>query len=287
MFHFSARTGWLNDPNGFSMYQGECHLFYQYYPYGVHWGSMHWGHAKSKDFITWDYLPAALAPDQDYDRFGVFSGGAIEADGKHYLMYTGVVEEMLPDGRKRTRQNQCLAAGDGRNYEKSSLNPVITASLLPEGSSRKDFRDPKIWREDGRFYAVAGSRHADGSGQIPLFVSEDLSHWKFCSILDRSENRYGRMWECPDFFPLGDKKILMVSPQEMEAEGLEFHNGNNNLFLAGDYDKVAYKFNRLWAQSWDNHIYPQAFAWSGLMTVPRELFLADGRVCQRPVRELE
>jgi len=46
---------------------------------------MHWGHAKSKDFIRWEYLPAALAPDQDYDNFGVFSGGAIEANGKQYF----------------------------------------------------------------------------------------------------------------------------------------------------------------------------------------------------------
>ena len=32
------------------------------------WGPMHWGHAKTKDFIRWELLPAALAPDAEYDR---------------------------------------------------------------------------------------------------------------------------------------------------------------------------------------------------------------------------
>lgn len=33
LFHISAPAGWINDPNGFSVYNGKIHLFYQYYPY--------------------------------------------------------------------------------------------------------------------------------------------------------------------------------------------------------------------------------------------------------------
>ena len=40
-FHVSPYVGWMNDPNGFSCYQGEYHLFYQYNPYDTHWNSMH------------------------------------------------------------------------------------------------------------------------------------------------------------------------------------------------------------------------------------------------------
>lgn len=315
VFHFSAPVGWLNDPNGFSTYQGEYHLFYQYYPYETRWGSMHWGHAKSRDFIQWEYLPAALAPDEEYDNFGVFSGGAVEAEGRHYLMYTGVEEKILPDGSKQIRQNQCLAVGDGIDYKKVSGNPVIRADMLPEGSSQEDFRDPKLWKEDGHYYVAVGSRHLDGSGQIALFSSEDLYQWKFCTILDRCENKYGKMWECPDFFPLGDQRILLVSPQDMQAEGLEIHNGNNNLFLIGNYDKNTLKYQRLWVQScdygldfyaaqtmetedgrrvligwmqsWDNHMCLPEFSWSGMMTLPRELYWMNERILQKPVREIE
>lgn len=69
-FHLSVQTGWLNDPNGFSYYNGKYHMFYQYNPYDSHWDSMHWGHAVSEDLLHWEYLPAALAPDESYDRDG-------------------------------------------------------------------------------------------------------------------------------------------------------------------------------------------------------------------------
>ena len=88
-FHLAARVGWMNDPNGFSFYQGKYHLFYQYHPFNSHWGPMHWGHAVSDDLLHWEYLPAALAPDTVYDEAGCFSGSAVElADGRQLLMYT-------------------------------------------------------------------------------------------------------------------------------------------------------------------------------------------------------
>ena len=30
-FHITPYVGWMNDPNGFSDYKGEHHLFFQYY----------------------------------------------------------------------------------------------------------------------------------------------------------------------------------------------------------------------------------------------------------------
>ena len=93
-FHATPTIGWMNDPNGFSIYQGKCHLFYQYHPYSNEWGPMHWGHLTTEDFIHWERLPAALAPDQPCDAAGCFSGGAVELpDGRHLLMYTGVQRE--------------------------------------------------------------------------------------------------------------------------------------------------------------------------------------------------
>ena len=193
-FHLSTRTGWLNDPNGFSYYKGEYHMFYQYHPYDSHWGPMHWGHAVSKDLLHWEYLPAALAPDEFYDRDGCFSGSAIELpDGRQLLMYTGVIKERQKNGGFCEVQTQCLAVGDGRDYEKYENNPVLDEKDLPEGSSRFDFRDPKMWRKkDGTYCCVIGNRPADGSGQILLYTSEDGFHWRFKKILASNNNRFGK-----------------------------------------------------------------------------------------------
>lgn len=60
-YHVTGGSGWINDPNGFSFYKDEYHLFYQYHPYSNEWGPMHWGHVTSKDLITWERLPLAMA----------------------------------------------------------------------------------------------------------------------------------------------------------------------------------------------------------------------------------
>ncbi|EKQ57090.1 MULTISPECIES: glycoside hydrolase family 32 protein [unclassified Clostridium] len=314
-FHLSAPVGWINDPNGFSKFSGEYHLFYQYHPYDTKWGPMHWGHSKTKDFIKWEQLPAALAPDEEYDLEGCFSGSAIELDGKHVLMYTGVIDKIQEDGSHLIRQTQCIAIGDGIDYEKLECNPVITSYSLPEDSNLEDFRDPKIWKDGDDFYAVVGSRHADGSGQILLYKSQDLHGWNLVNVLDRSENKIGRMWECPDFFKLDGSDIMIISPQEVKAEGLKFHNGHNTVYLIGEYDKENHKFNRQdygvidygldfyapqtleaedgrrimigWMQSWENNIVPEDFKWCGMMSIPRELTVKDGHLIQNPIREIK
>ena len=103
-FHITPPVGWINDPNGFSCYKGEYHLFYQYHPYSTHWGPMHWGHVKSKDLITWEQLPCALAPDEEYDGQGCFSGTAIQDGDRHVLIYTSVVDKEQQDGTHLIRQ---------------------------------------------------------------------------------------------------------------------------------------------------------------------------------------
>ena len=144
-FHVAAPVGWINDPNGFSWYQGQIHLFYQYHPYTTEWGPMHWGHSVSDDMIHWKNMPSVLAPDQEYDKRGCFSGSAVEKDGKHVLIYTGVSNVQMENGSIQERQNQCIAYGDGEIYVKSPQNPVITGDMLPADCSKIDFRDPKVW----------------------------------------------------------------------------------------------------------------------------------------------
>lgn len=310
LLHLASPIGWINDPNGFSMFKGEYHLFCQYHPYDKIWGPMHWAHFKSKDLLKWEHLPVALAPDMNYDSFGCFSGTAIEDNGRHILMYTGVIKD-----DEKERQTQCIAIGDGINYEKLGQNPIIKGDVLPKGSSLVDFRDPKIWKEDNTFYSVVANRAEDGSGQIALFTSKNLIDWEFKNIILKCNNELGKMWECPDFFELDNKHFLILSPQEMEQQGLEYHGGNCNVFIVGDYDKDNFIFTKEktealdygldfyapqttltsdgrrvlvgWMQSWDNHMTPHELGWSGIMSIPRELTYKNGRLYQIPIRELK
>ena len=317
-FHLSARTGWLNDPNGFSYYNDSYHMFYQYHPYSSVWGPMHWGHAVSRDLLHWTYLPAALAPDETYDRDGCFSGSAVTLpDGRHLLMYTGVRKEQQADGSFGDVQTQCLAVGDGVNYEKYATNPVLDEMDLPEGGSRYDFRDPKMWQQaDGTYCCIAANRAPDGSGQILLYSSEDAFQWTFQKVLVRNQNRYGKMWECPDLFELDGKWVMLTSPMDMLPQGLEYHNGNGTLCLIGRLDEEQGTFveernqaidygidfyapqtiltpdgRRVmigWMQNWDTcNLRTAQRAWFGQMSLPRELSIQNGRLYQKPIRELE
>lgn len=316
LFHATGTVGWINDPNGFCRYKDNYHLFYQYYPYDTHWGPMHWGHSISKDLIKWQQLPCALAPDEEYDKDGCFSGSAITLeDGRHLLMYTSVIRKEDADGQVRDYQQQCVAIGDGMDYEKVSSNPVISTEMIPTGNDIHDFRDPKIIKEGNNYYCFAINRHADGSGQILVYESEDAINWSFNKVLDRSKNEVGKIWECPDYFSLEDNKILIISPQEVESFGQDIYPGFNNFFLVGE-GKEFLDFNRrcvqpidygtdfyaaqtveavdgrrimiAWMQNWETCNYGNdVHDFYGMMTLPRELKNDCGYVIQQPIKELE
>ena len=314
VFHLTPLTGWMNDPNGFCYYHGQYHLFYQYNPYDTEWDAMHWGHAVSHDLLHWTYLPAALAPDAPYDSFGCFSGSAAELpDGRHLLMYTGVRQE--GGDKSREFQTQCIAVGDGTDYQKYEKNPVLDSNALPEGLSPYDFRDPKIWRtENGAYRCVVGARREDKRGVLLQYESRDGFEWRYIGVLAENDGRFGLMWECPDFFPLDGKHVLFVSPQDMLPEDFEYHNGNGTVCLTGrmDGDRFIEEHNQAidygidfyapqtiltpdgrrvmigWMQNWDTCKTTgyEERPWFGQMSLPRELFLRNGRLYQQPVREL-
>ena len=320
LFHLTPPVGWMNDPNGFSFFKGEYHLFFQYNPYSVHWDTMHWGHAVSHDLLEWRYLPAALAPDMPYDAGGCFSGCAVGLpDGRQLLMYTGL--EPLPDADSlpqgfQNLQAQCIAVGDGTDYVKSKKNPVIGTNMLPAGMERCDFRDPKIiLLKDGTYLALTVTRNGDGDGVILMYRSRDGFSWEYWKPLLQNNGRFGTMWECPDFFELDGKWVLLMSPMEMQPGDGRYNNGYGTVALVGDFDEkngtfvlendqpldrgidfyaaqtvLAEDGRRImigWMQNWETiTMHRGDLPWAGQMSLPRELYLRGTTLCQRPVREL-
>ncbi|QPC47499.1 glycoside hydrolase family 32 protein [Mangrovibacillus cuniculi] len=315
-YHITTPANWMNDPNGFSTFNGKYHLFYQFHPYSPEWGPMHWGHVTSKDLVHWEEQPIALAPSEAYDVDGCFSGSAIEKDGMLYLMYTGNVWTG-PDHDKDLKQVQCIAVSeDGIHFEKYEGNPVI--SEVPAGLDIHPyhFRDPKVWQEGNTYYCVLGSRTNDQQGQVLLYQSADLLEWEFVSVLARGEDGFSFMWECPDLFELDGKDVLLFSPQGVKPRGDYFKNLHQAGTLVGDWDRTSHTFTHddftmmdygfdyyapqstlspdgrritiAWMAMWESQMPEQEHDWAGAMTLPREVWLdAENQVRSYPVRELE
>lgn len=311
-YHVSAPAGWINDPNGFCYYKGYYHIFYQYHPYSADWGPMHWGHARSKDLVHWESLPLALAPDTQADEDGCFSGSAIVKDDVLYLIYTGhhYYDDGDPD---HFWQNQNLAySTDGINFTKYENNPIIASA--PEDNTHH-FRDPKVWEKDGKYYMILGSQGKDGVGRAITYRSDDLKEWQYLGEIAKANGltTEGFMWECPDFFELAGKDILLLSPQGIEAQGQKYLNLFQTGYFVGNFDYSTNTFEhggfteldhghdfyatqttlapdgrRLvfgWMDMWESEFPEKADGWAGALTLPRELELKDDQLYMRPVKE--
>lgn len=309
IFHLAPPAGWMNDPNGLIYFNGRYHAFFQHHPASAYQGPMHWGHATSTDMLHWQHEPIALAPGDKNDRDGCFSGSAVDDDGVLSLIYTGHI--CLDDRGNDSiiREVQCLATShDGIHFEKQGC--VLTP---PEGIMH--FRDPKVWHEDGSWWMVIGARDASDNGQVLLYRGTSLRDWHLEHVLAHSAAGKSYMWECPDFFRCGNFHWLMFSPQGMPPSGYRFRNLFQSGVLAGswkpgsvfalkggfeelDYGHDFYapqsmlaedgrRIIMAWMNMWDSPVPTRSEAWAGCLTLPREVFERDGRLCQRPVREVE
>ena len=300
-FHITGETGWINDPNGLIYYNGQYHAFFQYYPHDTKWGPMHWGHVVSDDLTNWKYLPVALTPGDDCDKNGCFSGTSIVHDGKLCLMYTGFIENQ---GGDSIRQVQCLAeSSDGVTFKKHGI--VIGENDLPQGYAPCDFRDPKVWFNNGYFWCIIASRKIEGRGRILMYKSKDLFHWDFVNDLFGKDSA-GTMIECPDyneelgylfaceqFQPSSNGMYLNVHSCRWYVGKIDYSTG---LFKEESCGIVDYGFDIYapqtfagkpiiagWLNMWDRNVPSEKYGFAGMLTVPRKVFVENGRVCQEPI----
>lgn len=299
VFHITGEKGWINDPNGVVKFQGKYHVFYQHHPYSNEWGPMHWGHVVSEDLLNWTYLPYALVPGDEFDKSGCFSGSALVVNNRLYIAYTGFIANEDPE---KVIQQQCLAySDDGINFKKLGL--IIGKDKLPEGYASNDFRDPKLFKKGDSFYLLTAARKLDARGRILLFKSLDLLHWEFVAdVLE--EGSTGRMIECPDY--IQDLGLLVYCEQDQTVDGYKHLNINStyyrhgefkdNKFVSDSYDIVDYGFDFYapqtiagdnilfgWMEMWAR-TYPSAkYGFVGQLTVPRKVYVEDGKMLQKPV----
>lgn len=216
--HLKAPDNWVNDPNGLIYYKGQYHVFYQYFPYGPRWGTMHWGHAVSRDLVEWEHTGIALFPTKKEDQNGCFSGSAVEKDGKMYIAYTGVRYEKNDPEDIHSSQvphfdstQMMIVSEDGRTFDnwadKRTIIPPITDSRI---GHRMHTRDPKIWRGRDAWYMIVGSTLDEKQGTALFYKSEDLQDWHYAGRALKP-SLPGWMWECPDLFETEEGHVLLIS----------------------------------------------------------------------------
>ena len=307
-YHLMPAHNWMNDPNGPIFFAGRYHMFHQYNPEGAVWGNMHWAHAVSPDMVHWQHEPIALSPTPGGpDSNGVFSGTAVLDHGKPTVIYTGVappasaMEATLRDGTHTWHEAQCLAVAqdDALRVWKKITEPVIAAP--PAGLTVTGFRDPALWRESDEWMLVLGSGMAHKGGAILLYSSPDLRRWTYlhpliegtpANIQGVNPVDTGDMWECPDFFPLGDKHVLLISTMGKVRwkvgtyENRRFHPEKEGVVDWGSYYAAKTMVDTdgtrvLWGWITEARADEELLAagWAGAMSLPRALSLSsDGEL---------
>ncbi len=148
-----------------------------------------------------------------------------------------------------------------------------------------------------------------------IFESEDKINWKFRSRVE-SEKPFGYMWECPDYFETDGIKILSSSVQGLEGGEWDDRNVYQSGYFVVEGDILdSYKLSDIicgimgliimlrrvlrrkmeeesTSAGWECRIAKNiairpSDGWQHCFTFPREVFVKDGKVCQKPVRELD
>ncbi len=310
-YHLEPPKGLMNDPNGLVWFRDRYYVFFQWNRYKKDHSHKEWGMFWSRDLINWEFRGGAIQPGDTYDRSGVHSGSCLEIDGKLCAFYTG----SRKDSQGKRNSTQCLAVSqDGLHFEKKGV--VLST---PKGFTQH-FRDPKVFRtKKNGYYMVLGGQKENGKGSVVLGSSEDGLQWRYSHIL--AEAKEHEMIECPDLFALDGQYVLLYCLQRRnneEDQVISAHSAyqlvsfdeDTGQLRSGDlehgYETLESGFDFFAPQTFEA---PDGrrilFGWMSRMeeeeqensfgqgdprihclTIPRELELRDGKLYQRPLREL-
>jgi beta-fructofuranosidase len=316
-YHFAIPEGIAHpfDPNGAIYWNRRYHLFYIFQPYRPRKGHRGdcWAHISSHDLVHWRFHPTALKPQDDDPEVAIYSGNAfLDKDGVPTIIYQGL------------GAGNCIAKATDDNldhWEKSKSNPVIPYPEFVLDNDRAEFRiildklpdygkydvwDPHAWLDGDTYYSISGDNDSWPARQATLWKSKDLEKWKLVGDFFHHDEP-GGVLDCPDFFKLGSKYVLLYLNQ-----GLKYSIGNfkNEQFYPETHGTMTWdcgvgyapeslldnKGRRImWAALNDSRthwgeaqIQLTEHAWAGTLTLPRVLSLDKNNVLNmKPVEELK
>lgn len=309
-YHIEPRTGLLNDPNGFSFFNGKYNLFYQNWPFGAAHGLKEWIHTESDDLVHFYVTGAELRPDTEHDSHGAYSGSAYEVDGKLFLFYTGNVRD-----KKWIRDTLQIGAWMDKDHNITKCENIL---IHKPADVTEHFRDPQIFNYKGQLYTIVGAQNLEKSGFIKVYKATDnnVETWEEVGNLDFGSTGSEYMIECPNLLFVDEKPVIIYCPQGLDKSELNYDNiypntfkicqsfDTENIKLVGaseiqnlDYGFEAYAtqgFNtpdgRTLIVSWiglPDIDYPtDKYNYQGAMSLVKELSIKGGKLYQYPVEAI-
>ena len=199
-FHGMPSGSWTNESHGLIYSGGKYHVFFQKNANGPYMSRLHWGHISSSNLYDWTEEPIAIAPGEDYDIKGCWSGCVYEDGGDTYILYTAV------DNAKATIAQ--TKAKDSGLIEWEKLGVIINGR--PSGLS-DDFRDPYFFTANGQKYIIVGtSKNNIGACTLHKYENGSWTNDGTIFFQGSNANQHGTFWEMPNVTPMGDGKYLFT-----------------------------------------------------------------------------
>lgn len=315
--HIESLFGMLGDPNGFSYFNGYYHLFHQWFPMkystNPNYFQQGWFYWKSRNLVDWIPVGEAMNNDTVFDKYGVYSGSAIPINNKLFLMYNG--NSWTNTDTDDWHRVPCqLGAYMNENDNVAKLaNPLIKG---PISGYTSHFRDPKIFKKNGKYYSIIGAQTKAKTGTVLIYESQNLRIWNKVGEVKTNFEKTGYMWECPDYFELDNKGILLFCPQGLKSKGSQFLNtfqacyaiGNKldfrNLYFEGKkFEEIDSGFDfyapqtmiepdgrrilSAWMSIMNSNSPLIKYHYDGCLIFPRELSVQNDKLIQKPVSEIK
>lgn len=199
------------------LFTGDCMPCYHEGTFYLYWlldeshhaglGGHQWALSTSADLVNWTHYPVAVAIDEEWEK-SICTGSVIADKERFYAFYSTRVKDA-----KGVHEQLSYARSDdgGRSFVKQQPNPFY---FPPEECVSRDFRDPKVFRDDEGTYHLFISGYkkepvVEGfGGYLCHLVSRDLKQWR--EVEPPLAGQVGTP-ECSDYFRWNDWYYLLYS----------------------------------------------------------------------------
>ncbi|MDO8143797.1 glycoside hydrolase family 32 protein [Isoptericola sp. 178] len=297
--HFTAESGWINDPHGLTWHDGAYHLFHQFVPGSMEWApNCHWGHAVGRDLLTWERRPVAIAPGDGDD--GIWTGSLVAEDGTARILYTSVVRPDIGIGRVR------VAVPTDDTWDGWTKGDVLVEA--PDDLDLIAYRDPFVLREDDGWRMFVGAADRAGTAMALTYTSADLTDWAYDGVAasrstdERSPVWMGALWECPQFFEVDGRWVMVSSIWDddvLHYAGYAIGSYADGRFEADTWGRLSFgdsyyapsffrdRDGRPCLMFWMRGVHDDDAGWSSCLSVPHVLSVVGERLVATPHPDLD